>query len=295
MNILEKAFTALGSAMMGGGSNFLKAGYGVWKAAADAAVTYAKMEPMQETTAWSIVTGGIYTLSLSFAASLCVLFFVLGWLQESIDLRSNFQLENIFRFLIRYILTIALIANALALAQGIADCTSAIVETVSTDMTTEEADEGVFAAVRAELEEEDDAVKWMEYGIICFIGGLMGGVTIIVCAFNLLVTVASRLFRVLLCIPFAPCAMASFAGGREYAHIGRSWLRSYIGYCLQAVVVVLALAVSMGLFQDARVFSGADSVFLDAVLRICSFCLPMITACACVRGADEIVRRCLGL
>ena len=31
------------------------------------------------------------------------------------------------------------------------------------------------------------------------------------------------------------------------------------------------------------------------ILTIVEYCLPMITACACVKGAEATVRRCLGL
>ena len=129
------------------------------------------------------------------------------------------------------------------------------------------------------------------------IGGLIGGMVIIVCGVSIVLAVLSRLFKLLLCIPFAPVAFAGFAGGGEFSQSGIAWIRTFIGYALEAVVIALAITISFGLFKDASLFStgSKDTGVVAMVLMICEYCMPMITASACVKGAEITVRRCLGL
>ncbi len=295
-NVINSALETIGSGMMSLGEWMLEAGYGVWQGCGKITISYVQKDPSAQTNAWKIVTGNIYTLSLSIAASLAVLFFVMGWLRESIDIRNNFSLENMFRFFVRYALTASLLVNSLALATGIAQCTTAVVKTISADIDADEADD-IFGDLRDALEDDDaDGGKWLAMGFGAMIGGLIGGLTIIVCAVGIVLAVLSRLFKLLLCIPFAPVAFAGFAGGHEFAQSGMAWLRAYLGYALEAVVIVLALSISFGMFQDASLFNySGDPDFVMLILQICEFCIPMIAACACVKGADTVVRRCLGL
>lgn len=296
---IDAALESVGKGMIDTGEWMLQGGYGMWKSCSKLALEYVQKSPMAETNAWAIVTGSIYSLSLGIAASLAVLFFVMGWLRESIDIRNNFTLENTFRFFVRFAITISLIVNSLALINGITQCTTAVVGTMNVKMQEIDAD-GIFEDLEKSIEKDEDADggTWLAIGFGSMLGGLMGGLVIIVCAVTLVLSVLSRLFKLLLCIPFAPVAFAGFAGGHEFAQSGIAWLRTFIGYALEAVVIALAISISFGLFKDANLFGGtigSKVTMVTLILQICEYCMPMITACACVKGAEMTVRRCLGL
>ncbi len=299
---VNSAFESFGKALMTPGKWFMNIGYSVWNGAGDIAIEYAKKDPMSSENAWGIVTGNIFDTMMAVAAALAVLYFVLGWLNESIDIRTTFSLEAMFRFFVRYIIAAALIVNSLTLAEGITRCTTALVSTLSCDMEAESMD-GAFDDLTLEMEEEEtEGGTWIAYGLMILIGGIVGGFVIIVCAVELVVAVMQRLFRMLLCIPFAPVALAGFAGGREFSRSGEAWIRTYVGYALEAVVIILAISISFGIFKDTTAFSTASSAvdgtmggIVGVIMQICEYCLPMICTCACVKGADSVVRRCMGL
>lgn len=295
---IDAACEGIGKGMMNVGQWMLEGGYSMWKSCSGVTVSYVMKNPSSQANAWSIVTGSIYSLSMGVAASLAVLFFVMGWLKESIDIRNNFTLENMFRFFVRYIITATLIVNSLALVTGIIDCASAVVSTMSVGMQDKSVD-GIFDNLKESIEKDDDAdgTTWIALGFGGMVGGLIGGIVIIVCGISLVLSVLSRLFKVLLCIPFAPVAFAGFAGGAEFSQSGIAWLRTYIGYALEAVVIVLAILISFGLFQDATLFhtESTETNLASLILQICEYCMPMIAACACVKGAEMTVRKCLGL
>ncbi len=300
-NALNSALENLGRATMDVGNSALMAGYNVWKKCCGITVNYLKINPASAGgNAWAIVTGGIFSMSLGIAASLSILFFVIGWLNESIDVRNNFTLENMFRFFVRYVITATLIVNTLALVRGTVDCATAIVSTVSVTQSSMEGSdvENVFNDLKTNMEDDEaSGTEWLGTGIISMIAGLFGGVVILVCGVQLILAVLSRLFKMYLCIPFGPVALSSFAGGHTISQTGISWIRTFLGYALEAVVMALAIRISFGLFADGSITVGEDGTTgaLGAILTIVEYCLPMITACACVKGAEATIRRCLGL
>ena len=298
---LNSALENLGRATMDVGNNGLLAGYNVWQKCCDITVNYLQINPVTVGgSAWRIVTGGLFNLSMGIAASLSILFFVIGWLNESIDVRNNFTLENMFRFFIRYIITATLIVNSLAVVRGTVDCSTALVRSVNVETGSMQSDsvENIFEDLQDNLENEDaNGVEWLGTGIISLIAGLFGGVVILVCGVQLILAVLSRLFKMYLCIPFAPVAFAGFASGHMLSQTGIAWIRTFLGYCLEAVVMAIAIRISFGLFADGSVMVASQNVSgaLGAILTIVEYCLPMITACACVKGAEATIRRCLGL
>ena len=295
---IDAALESIGKSLLDVGEWFLETGYTLWKNAGKLTLDYVKISPMSQSGAWGVVTGSVYQMSLAIAASLAVLFFVMGWLRESIDIRNNFTLENMFRFFVRYAITASLIVNSLSLVTGICECATAVTSQISVNMESKDV-ENVFETVRDQLEDDDDADggTWIGMGLAGMLGGFFGGAVIMVCGVSLVLSVLSRLFKLLLCVPFAPAAFAGFAGGHEFAQTGIAWLRTFIGYALEAVVIALAISISYGMFKDANMFAaGAKSgSIVSLLLLICGYCMPMVTACACVKGAEMTVRRCLGL
>lgn len=291
---INSALGSIGEAMFFTGEWMLKGGYGMWESCSKVTVDYVKQSPMTQTNAWQTVTGPVYSLFLGIASSLTVLFFLLGWFRESVDVRNNFTLDHVFRFFIRYIVTVSLITNSLALVTGIAECGAAVVSTIDVSVSEDEPD--VFTELKESIDAEDGGA-WFQLGVGAMIGGLIGGLVIIVCGISLVLSVLSRLFKMLLCIPFAPVAFAGFAGGHEFAQSGIAWLRTFIGYALEAAVITLAIKISFGMFADAGIFQteSQEASMVTLILQICEYCMPMIAACACVKGAETTVRRCLGL
>ena len=298
---LNTALENLGRATMNVGNNGLMAGYHVWQKCCDITVNYLKTDPVSMGgNAWGIVTGSLFDVSMGIAASLSILFFVIGWLNESIDVRNNFSLENMFRFFVRYIITATLVVNSLALVRGTVDCATALVSIVSVSEDSMEGGdvENIFDTLKDQMEEDDaGGTEWLGTGIISMIAGLFGGIVILVCGVQLILAVLSRLFKMYLCIPFGPVALSSFAGGHMISQTGISWIRTFLAYALEAVVIAIAIRISFGLFADGGVMAGSSETTgaIGAILTIVEYCLPMITACACVKGAEATIRRCLGL
>ena len=94
--VMYEAFKALGGGMMKAGNSMMKMAVSFWGMCCDVAVKYLKISP-KGTNAFTTVSGTIFSVFLAVAASLVVLFFLLGWLNETIDINKSFTLENMFK------------------------------------------------------------------------------------------------------------------------------------------------------------------------------------------------------
>ena len=130
--VMYEAFKALGGGMMKAGNSMMKMAVSFWGMCCDAAVKYLKISP-KGTNAFTTVSGTIFSVFLAVAASLVVLFFLLGWLNETIDINKSFTLENMFRFFVRFAIASSLIVNSFWLVYGIMDCSVALVNAVGVD------------------------------------------------------------------------------------------------------------------------------------------------------------------
>lgn len=298
--------SSMGTALLNMAGSLLGFGYSGWSTCVELGEKYLSKNPRNGFGGgWSAVTSpaGVYGIMETLAASLLVLYFVLGWLNESIDIRNNFTLENMFRFFVRFAIAGTMVTSATSFASGISDISVAVVTQCAQVQVQETEPQEVFASVKTAVEDEGDdgGGTLLACGLICLIGSLFGMVIIIVCGINILITVLSRTFRLLLCIPFAPVAFAGFAGGHEFSQMGIAWLKAFTGYAFEAVVIAVSIYLSMNMFGDLSILKALTNdhtlnYYIGyALLTVVNCCIPMIACSACVKGAENVVRRCLGL
>ena len=93
-----------------------------------------------------------YTVPLSDTklSDLCGIF-VIGWCRESIDIRTDFTLENMFRFFIRFILTSQAIVYGLNLIRDFMELIAVLTAGIATPMV-EVSSDGVFTGVMDNLD-----------------------------------------------------------------------------------------------------------------------------------------------
>lgn len=302
MGLLEGA----GTMMLNLAGGLMNVGYSGWRGCVGITNQILVQNPTT-ISGWSVVgpSSAIYTIMATIGASLLVLYFVLGWLRESVDIRNNFTLENMFRFFVRFAIAATLVSSAHSLATGIVDCSVAIVTQVA-DTNAQNMNEAgdVFASVKTALEDEGDEDGWMIVicGMICLLLSVFAAVIIIINGVKIIITVMQRIFKLLISIPFAPVSLAGFAGGGEFSQIGTAWLKGFIGYSMEAVVIAIALKISLSMFGGLSVVSHLQSGSQDtiyyitfAVLSVVDCCLPIIAANACTSGAENIVRHVMGI
>ena len=324
-DMIASLLRGLGELLMNCGEKFIQMGYDFWKWASGAVLKYSVMNP-QAMASWSTVRG-LLDAFVAVGVSLAVLYFVLGWVHESIDIRTTFTMENLIRMFVRFVITIALVTNSAQLAVDISQIavslTGAASAMISSQLTMEEPtflkdyreylsdqwdsagkpkkkSDGRKKTGSGEESGKDESVsRWtlaLNYlggGFLSLIAGIFGGAIIVISGINIVLAVFTRLFKVLLAVPFAPIALAGFAGGGAYSQTGISWLKTYIGYCLEAFLIVLAIGLSFTLFHNADFLPASEDS--KPLMGTLAYVMPILATSACVKGAEGIMSKMLGI
>lgn len=284
----DSALESVGNGLISAGESCMEAGISVWTQSAQMVLDYCTLDPTSM-GAWGTVKT-IYNMFYGIGVSLVALYFVMGWLRESIDIKRNFTLENIFMFFIRFILTISVISGGMRLISEMLRLSALLANEIGMNINTNYQTDHIFANITEGLSGGD----CFGIGILCLFGGIIGMLVIIVSSITMLVSVLKRFYKIFMCIPFAPVALASFAGGQGLSQSGISWIKTFLGYCLEIVIIAISLVISFKMSNGITFFTANDG-WTGVILGICEICMPMIIAVGSVVGAEGIIRKTLGL
>jgi len=159
---------------------------------------------------------------------------------------------------------------------------------------------GYFVSVFMSLKEGDAEMEdWFCAGLFCMIGGVVGGAVMIICGIQLIITIAGRIFQLLMILPFAPIALSGVAGGGGYTRLTVSWVKSFAAFAAETLVIALAINLSFTMFSDvalaASITKDGGIPMQELMLKIVNMCIPMTVAVECCKGAGNIVSRAIGI
>ena len=123
---------------------------------------------------------------------------------------------------------------------------------------------------------------------------LIGGLFVTVLSFTMILTVYGRMFSLWMYTAIAPIPLSSFAG-EPSANVGKNFLRSYAGVCLQGVVIALACIN----FSTIAVTDPAVDSSVSAVTAVWSYVgelvFNLLILVGAIKGCDRIVKEIMGL
>ncbi|MBQ9460380.1 MAG: hypothetical protein IJU51_00465, partial [Clostridia bacterium] len=107
--------------------------------------------------------------------------------------------------------------------------------------------------------------------------------------------VYGRFFKLYMYTALAPIPLSSFAG-EGTSQVGKSFIKSYIGVCLEGAVVILACLIFSA-------YAGASAPAPDSGLTTVTMVwkylgeviFNMLVLVGLIKGADNIIRSMLGL
>lgn len=123
---------------------------------------------------------------------------------------------------------------------------------------------------------------------------LLGSLFITVLSFLLILTVYGRFFKVYMYMALSPIPLASFAG-QPSEQIGRSFIKSFVGVCLEGAVIILACVIfSVFASSGPSVDTGAEAVTM-VWKYVGELIFNMLVLVGTVRMSDRIVKEMMGL
>ena len=236
---------------------------------------------------WAVIEG-IEPVFVAVGSSLVVLFFVIGFCSESVDVREEMRFEVILRMLIRLVLAEWFVANNVTIMKAFFTSVGNLVNMLSAGTTTALSIDSAQA----------DVIKNLGFGesLIMLILAALLSVIIIICGFFIIYAVYFRFLKLLVIVPLGALAFSTMGGNRTVSHTAVTYCRYFLSVVLEAVTMALAIVVCNA-FVNAGLpsFTGNYADWAKTLIYLCEMTFTVAMTVGSVRGAQTLTSKALGL
>ena len=221
---------------------------------------------------------------------LLVLFFAVGVVKTCSSVADLKRPEHALKLFVRFALAKAAVTYGLDLMLAVFRIVQGMVSTIITRS-------GLSGSTGTTLPQEiidkiNDVGFWDS--IPLWAVTLLGGLVIIVLSFVMILTVYARLFKLYMYTAIAPIPLSTFAG-ETTSHVGKNFLRSYAGVCLEGAIIALACVI----FSIMAASPAAVDADVSAVTAVWSYIgelvFNLLVLVGAVKMSDRIVKEIMGL
>jgi hypothetical protein len=236
---------------------------------------------------WAVISG-IEPIFVAVGSSLVVLFFVIGFCSESVDIREEMRFEVILRMLIRLGLAEWFVANNVSIMKAIFTSVGNLVGLLSAGNTVE----------LKIAEEQAEIIENLGFGesLIMLIITALLSIMIIICGFFLIYTVYFRFLKLLIIVPLGSIAYSTMGGNRMVANTAVTYSKYFLSVVLEAVVMALAILVCNALVNSGLPsFTGDYADWAQTLIYLCEMTFTIALTVGTVKGAQGLISKALGL
>jgi len=186
---------------------------------------------------WNVITainGGLQAVGLA----LLVLFFAMSIFKTASNVSELKRPESAVKMFIRFAISKMAISHGMELLVSIFTISQSVLGTIARSLNDLS---DMQAALPAEVATSITEAGFFE-SIPLWMITLLGSIFIIVLTFMMLLVIYGRFFRLYMMTAIAPIPLSTFAG-EGTSHFGKSFLKSYIGVCLESVIVMVACII----------------------------------------------------
>ena len=255
---------------------------------------------------WTLLTqnpetfkgGGIWNVMVNIndalkaiGYGLLVLFFAVGLVKTCGSFTDLKKPEHALKAFIRFALAQGAVMYGMELMNSIFSIVQGVISRI---MSGSGMGDGGVTELPAEIIEKVESVGMLE-SIPLWIVTLLGSLLITVLSFVMILTVYGRMFKLYMYTAIAPLPIASFAGEPTQS-VGKNFLRSYAGVCLEGAVIALACII-FSVFAASPPAVGDTS--LSAVTIVWNYvgelAFNLLILVGAVKASDRIVKEIMGL
>lgn len=236
---------------------------------------------------WDVISG-IEPIFVAVGSSLMVLFFVIGFCSESVDIREEMRFEVILRMLIRLGLAEYMVANNVTIMKAfftsVGNLVGLLTEGKGTKLTI--------------AKEQAEIIQDLGYGesLIMLILAAILSLIVIICGFFLLYTVYFRFLKLLIIVPIGSIAFSTMGGNRMVSHTAVTYCKYFLSVTFEAVTMALAIIVCNA-FINAGLpsFTGNYADWAKTLIYLCEMTFTIALTVGSVKGAQSLTSKVLGL
>ena len=236
---------------------------------------------------WQVVES-IEPIFVGVGSSLVVLFFVIGFCSESVDVREEMRFEVILRMLIRLGLAEWFVANNVTIMKAFFTTIGNLVNALSA---------GQYTTLTIDSTQAD-IIKNLGFGesLIMLILAALLSIIIIICGFFMIYTVYFRFLKLMIIVPIGSIAFSTMAGNRNVAHTASSYAKKFLSVVFEAVTMALAIIICNA-FINAGLpsFTGNYADWAQPLIYLCEMTFTIALTVGSVKGAQSLTSKALGL
>ena len=221
---------------------------------------------------------------------LLVLFFAVGVVKTCSSVADLKRPEHALKLFVRFALAKAAVTYGLDLMLAVFRIVQGMVSTIITRS-------GLSGSTGTTLPQEiidkiNDVGFWDS--IPLWAVTLLGGLFITVLSFIMILTVYSRMFKLYMYTAIAPVPLSSFAG-EPTSNVGKNFLRSYAGVCLEGAIIALACII-FSVFASSPPVVDPNAAPASMVWSyIGELIFNMLILVGAVKMADRRVKEMMGI
>lgn len=236
---------------------------------------------------WAVIEN-IEPIFVAVGSSLVVLFFVIGFCSESIDVREEMRFEVILRMLIRLGLAEWFVANNVTIMKAFFESIGNLIDLLSAGNYTELTIDSTQADIISDL--------GIGESLIMLILAALLSIIVIICGFFLIYTVYFRFLRLLIIVPMGAIAFSTMGGNRTVNHTVVAYCKYFLSVTFEAVTMALAIIVCNA-FVNAGLpsFTGGYADWAQTLIYLCEMTFTIALTVGSVKGAQNLTSKAFGL
>ena len=238
---------------------------------------------------WAVMVG-IHGALQAIGYGLLVLFFAAGVIRTCGTFVEVKRPEQALRLFIRFALAKAAVTYGLDLMLAIFQIVQGMVSTVINQS-------GVSGMSSVTLPQElIDAINGVGFwdSIPLWAVTLLGSLFITVLSFLMILTVYGRMFKLFLYAAIAPIPLATFAG-EPSSSVGKNFLRSYAGVCLEGLVIALSCVIFSAMASSPPAVDPNASAVTAVWTYVAELIFNFLVLVGSIKMSDQVVKELMGL
>lgn len=236
---------------------------------------------------WAIIES-INPIFVGVGSSLVVLFFVIGFCSQSVDIKQEMRFEVILKMLIRLTIAEWFVANGVTIMKAFFTSIGNWVNMLA----------GSNASTLSINSAQADIIKNLGFGesLIMLILAALLSIIVIICGFFLIYTVYFRFLRLLVIVPMGAIAFSTMGGNRQVSRTALMYSRYFLSVCFEAVTMALAILMCNAFINSGLpAFTGGYADWTKTLIYLCEMTFAVAMTVGSVKGAQSLTSRALGL
>ena len=236
---------------------------------------------------WTAIMS-VQPIFVAVGSSLVVIFFVIGFCSESVDIKEEMRFEVILRMLIRLAISEWFVVNSITIMKAFFTSIGNWVKTLSSGSS----------ATLSINSTEAEVIKNLGFGegLLMLILASLLAIIIIICGFFLIYTVYFRFLRLLVIVPMGAVAFSTMSGNRTVSHTMVTYCRYFLAVCFEAVTMALAIIVCNAFINAGLpTFTSSYADWTKTLIYLCEMTFAIALTVGSVKGAQNLTSKVFGL